>query len=162
MDGVEPVPMEKMWANISQKKEKPPHLKVVKIQMWKRISIAASILALVGWGMWFFESTPPPISIADISPELAERELQLTQLISQKEKEINWANIDKETHAEILNDLELINQNAEQTKLDINQFPDEKIIETLIRNYELKIRILENLNREIEKNKYYEELEKSI
>ena len=125
LDGLEPVPMEKMWKNISPKKEKEKtiHLKIIRPNRWKYISIAASILALIGWGLWFFQSPEPSVSIADISPELAEEELYLTQLISQKEKEINWTNINKSVHAEILNDLELINQNTEQTKLDITQFP---------------------------------------
>ena len=167
MDGLEAVPTDKIWMNIPREKNKKKngkkrlhHLKINQSNIWKYAAVAASILALVGWGLWFWHPPQNTISIADISPELAEKEMHLTQLISQKEKEINWENIDKKIHADILNDLKTIEQNTEQTKLDIAQFPDEKIIETLIRNYELKIRILENLNREIEKNKYHEEFEK--
>ena len=126
------------------------------------VLVAASLLALIGWGLWFFQENDPQFNLAEISPELAKREIQLQQLISQKEKEINFSNIDELQYGDILNDIKIIDQNTKETKSDISKYPDERAIETLIRNYELKIRILENLNRQIQKNKYHEELEKSI
>ena len=162
LDEMEFVPVDKMWESISPEKNNIRKLKNNHSNIWKKMAIAASILALIGWGLWFFQEREQPFNLADISPEFAERELQLQQLISQKEKEINLEKIDEVLYGDILNDLKTIDQNTEETKLDISKFPDNRAIETLIRNYELKIRILENLNRQIQKNKYHEELEKSI
>ena len=163
MDELELVPVDKMWKDISPKINKEPNeVKLRRMNVWKLTAIAASVLALVGWGLWFFQSNEQKIDLADISPELAEREMQLQRLISQKEKELDFNEIDKVLYGDILNDIKTIDQNTEDTKTDISKFPDDRAIETLIRNYELKIRILENLNREIEKRRYYEELEKSI
>lgn len=170
MDRLEQVPIDQMWNRIRQKKaaknttqknttvkhQRPPRI-------WKSIAIAASLLALIGWGLWFFqEPAPTTFSLADISPSLGAKEAQLIQLIHDKETEINFDQINKEEYKEILEDLEFINQSTMETKSDLFKFPDERAVQTLIRNYELKIRILENLNRLIEKNKKYEELEKSI
>ncbi len=162
LDELEFVPIEKMWGHIFPDKQKKRKLKISHSNIWKTIAIAASLLALVGWGLWFFQEKDSPFNLADISPELAEREIQLQQLISQKEKELNFSDIDKVRYGDILKDLKIIDQNTEETKYDLSKYPDERAIETLIRNYELKIRILENLNRQIQKNKYHEELEKSI
>ncbi len=159
---MESVPTEKIWKNISPQKNRTRILKNKQSNIWKKLAIAASVLAMVGWGLWFIQEEDPTFNLADISPEMAERELQLQQLISQKEKEINLNEIDETLYGDILSDLKTIDQNTEETKNDISLFPDERAVETLIRNYELKIRILENLNREIEKRKYHEELEKSI
>lgn len=163
MDELEFVPTDKMWDNILPEINKNNNVPTIRrMNIWKITAIAASILALIGWGLWFFHENETGVNLAEISPELAEREVQLQQLISKKEKELNFENIDKILYSDILNDIKTIDQNTEQTKSDISKFPDERAIETLIRNYELKIRILENLNRQIQKNKYHEELEKSI
>ncbi len=168
LNKVENIPEEKLWNSISHKMKKvdtnlPLPKTTVPIHIWKRLSIAATILALVGWGLWFFKPEQRPVLLSDILPELAEKENYFQQLISQKEKEIRLEEIDKLLYQDVFNDLKMLDINVEQTKNDIFTFPEnDRAIETLIRNYELKIRILENLNRQIEKQKYHEELEKSI
>ena len=163
IDRTEAVPEEAMWEAISSKIETAPAV-AKRVRLWQRLAIAASVAALAGWGILLLKPEPAkPVSIADISPKMAEEEVQLQQLISQKEKEINWEELDKSLFQDIVKDLQAIDENSEQIKSDISSFPDNgRAVETLLRQYELKIRILENLKREIEKNKSYEELEKSI
>lgn len=173
-DKVEHVPEDEMWSSISKSVGFKPHTlgnginensfsRNKPVLLWKRLSIAAGLLALIGWGLWFFNGNETEQSISDAFPELAEKEMYFQRLIADKEKEIGIENIDKETYKEVLDDLKMLNETTKQTKRDIFSFPDnDRAVEILIRNYELKIRILENLNRQIEKQKYHEEYEKSI
>ncbi|MEO1257693.1 MAG: hypothetical protein AAFZ15_02820 [Bacteroidota bacterium] len=158
MDELEFVPVDKMWNNIAPEKSIKGELKIAHSSIWKKIAIAASLVALLGWGLWFSQKTEPTATLylAEIAPDLAEREVELKRLITQKENEINFGNIDTTLYNDILSDLRTIDQNTEETMSDILKIPDERAVETLIRNYELKIRILENLNRQIQKNKNHE------
>ena len=158
MDGLELVPVDEMWGNISPKKNQGKKLRAVHPNAWKKLAIAASLLALVGWGLWFFQEAESvaTLDLAEIAPAFAERETELQQLISQKESEINFEEIDTSLYNDILTDLKIIDQNTEDTKSDILKIPGERAIETLIRNYELKIRILENLSHQIQKNNNHE------
>ncbi|MBK8567804.1 MAG: hypothetical protein IPN76_31920 [Saprospiraceae bacterium] len=70
LDRMEAVPEEAMWQRIRAKQVPPPPLSKNGLNL-KRLSIAGLVLALAGWGLWFFFSkmepattsppqTPPP------------------------------------------------------------------------------------------------------
>lgn len=170
LDRMEPVPADEMWKRISATlpaAETDPVTRntvtpMRKPDRWKRIAVAASILAVAGWSLWLFQPKEEPFSLASVAPEMAAEEIRLQQFIAAREKEINLSQIDRSLYEEIFHELEEIDRNAQQARNDIQAFPENhRPIETLIRQYELKIRILEMLAKEIQKEEYHEELEKN-
>lgn len=171
LDRMEAFDSDKMWEGISNSQSQSQSQSQAPVKrlrpVWKWVAIAASMTALIGWALYFFQ--PPAeeqiivISIDDISPELAQREADLKRLISQKEKEVGLDTLNAETYAEVFKELAELDANSEATIWDMsNGSANERAVETLLRQYELKIRILENLSREIDKKQYHEELEKEI
>lgn len=166
LDRMEEFGHDEMWKGILKKM--PNHQSPVTNHpsrfQWKWVAMAASVAALIGWALFIFQPEPePPFSMADFSPELAEQEAELQKLISQKEMEVGLDTLNPETFAEVFAELAELESNAELTRQDLaTGLIKERTLETLIRQYELKIRILENLSREIDKKKYHNELEKEI
>ena len=166
LDRVEPLDEQAMWEGISKKVHSPQSAVRSLRSHWKWLAMAASVAALIGWGLYFLKPAEEPnivISLGDISPELAEREANLMLLISQKEKEIGLDTLNAEAFAEVFEELAELEANSKATRWDMNNgSANERTVETLLRQYELKIRILENLSKEIEKKQYHEEREKEI
>lgn len=166
LDRMEEFEHDKMWKGVFKKipNHESPGINHPSRFQWKWMAIAASVVALIGWALFIFQAEPEPqFFMADFSPELAERESELQKLISQKEIEIGLDTLNPETFAEVFAELAELESNAELTRQDLAAgLIKERTLETLIRQYELKIRILENLSREIDKNKYHDELEKEI
>lgn len=168
LDRMEPLDENRMWRGIegkvgSRSRSTSGAVGIQRLRIsWKWLAIAATILALIGWSLFIFQPEEA-FSLAEISPELAERELVLQRTIAQKENEIGIAQLDQEMFAEVFGELEELEANAAVARQDVEKGQwNERTLETLLRQYELKIRILETLSREIEKQKYHEELEKEI
>lgn len=96
-------------------------------------------------------------------PIVTEEERQLQMLVAQKQREIGLDTLDRMAYADLLQELDELELTIEQARKDFGGMPqNERLVQTLIRYYELKIRILEQINYEINKQKYHEELEKRI
>lgn len=170
LDRLEPLDDKAMWKGVVKRMpptESPPKGQAITNHglrsKWKWLAMAASVAALIGWALYFFQPVERPFSLADISPELAEREADLLRLISQKETEIGLDQLDRAAFAEVFGELAELENSAAVTRQDLAEGQTkERTLETLLRQYELKIRILENLKREIEKKEYHDELEKEI
>jgi hypothetical protein len=100
------------------------------------------------------KAAPTPIS---------EDERRLQQLVTQKQREIGLDTLDRVAYAELLRELDELEISVAEARQDLGGMPQrERLMETLIRYYELKIRILEQINYEINKRQYHEALEKRI
>jgi hypothetical protein len=96
-------------------------------------------------------------------PVVSEEERQLQQLVAQKQREIGLDTLDRAAYADLLGELDELEITIAEARRDLGDMPQkQRLMETLIRYYELKIRILEQINYEINKQKYHEELEKRI
>lgn len=96
-------------------------------------------------------------------PVVSEEERQLQQLVAQKQREIGLDTLDRAAYADLLGELDELEITIAEARRDLGDMPQkQRLMETLIRYYELKIRILEQINYEINKQKYHAELEKRI
>jgi hypothetical protein len=225
LDRVEPVPEEAMWQRIRANQLPKQAPKKARFN-WKLLSIAALVLALAGWGLWWFtkaepagpdggqnlfrqappapkvpiaeqpkqpeagqapvaeqqKGTPPPALVqaapkvkqriakqpkskpAQVpQPLVSEAERRLQQLVAQKQREIGLDTLDRAAYADLLRELDELEITVQEARRDLGSGPQrERLMETLIRYYELKIRILEQINYEINKKEYHETLEKRI
>lgn len=109
------------------------------------------------------KTKPRPSDPKPQQPVVSEEERQLQQLVAQKQREIGLDTLDRAAYADLLRELDELEVTVEQARKDFAGMPqNERLVQTLIKYYELKIRILEQINYEINKQKYHEELEKRI
>lgn len=107
--------------------------------------------------------TTKPKAPAALQPVHSPEEEALQQLVALKQKEIGLDTLDKEKYANLLKELDELEITVEQARKDFAGMPEnERLLQTLIRYYELKIRILEQISNEINKRQYHEALEKRI
>jgi|GEM_PF-1439750 len=125
---------------------------------WLRI--AAMMTLVAGMTYWFAKNdgavSGPTVnnhyhlSLGDLSPELAEVEQHYASNIAQKMKQVENMNVDQEW----MNELNLIDQ--ERALLDDemqNAVNNEKIVKAIIKNYRMKLNLLEEMMEEINKSK---------
>lgn len=149
-----------IWQGVQQslKKQEPPK----RLWSYRRFAAAASILFLFGYGLAYLTFPSPekttPMHLTKLVPELEKEENRYIQLITEKEKAIQLDRVDSTKYADIFNDLALLESIHREYRKDIPQVgPKEQLIQTLVKYYEQKIRILERLSREIEINENYHE-----
>lgn len=148
---------EKIWGNIDKKirREKKP-----AIQWFWKIAVVF-LLGVLSTYIIVNETSKPKVvivSLADVSSELEQQEADLKQIVNTK-----WSEIGQLSEAEKiqfrflleeLNDLDKIYKIYEKDLKDYGV--NEEIINVLLDYYEKKIRILNRLSLEIEKQKSHE------
>lgn len=158
-----PVPLQQRQvppANVpiaEQKMEAPPTEEVPIAQPENRIAQQKTTIRAAAKP----KRTPPAKQPPE--PAVSDEERELQQLVAQKQREIGLDSLDKASYADLLQELDELEISIAEARKDLSGMPQkERLMETLIRYYELKIRILEQINYEINKKKYHEELEKRI
>lgn len=127
---------------------------------WYRWGAAASILLAVGLGAYFFTGVEPsePISpsLAGISPEIASQEKVYQQLIEEKERLLELEKLDAKSYAYFFEELQILDSIQQENLAELPRYgQNERLLNTLLQYYELKIRLLEQLENELEKQAYY-------
>lgn len=129
-------------------------------------AIAASFGLLIGLSTWIFYPNQGQnlngslrMPLAELAPQLADREQGYIELISNKEAEININEIDPSTYQDLFNELKALDELRDIYLKDLDQaLGSEQYIQTLIRFYERKINLLNRLSLEIKKNQKHKEL----
>jgi hypothetical protein len=168
LDRVERVDVSRMWAaletNLEQDKKTKPNGWQINIGNNWKWSIAAMIVLAAG--LFWLQPNTTQNNIPDLAeyyPHLKETEESYQQLISQKEKDINLKRLDQKDYPDLFEELELLEKIHLEYLKDVPEFKsNDQLINTLIRYYEQRIRILERLSNEIEKTKKYENRAKEI
>ncbi len=168
LDRVESPRVDRIWQGIQQKQNPSVagsgwHLQVGKFWKW---SIAASLALLISLGIGLYWNTTggaQQVDIASYYPELAKQEQAYRQMIAQKEAGLELSEQDKVVYREILAEMDQLDQLHRESLADVPQYVNnDRLVETLLRYYERKIRILERLSKEIEKQKNHEKRESQI
>lgn len=165
-DQVERANIEGIWAGIEANlaEDKRPSGWSLQIGSYWRWSIAALIVLSTGL-LWLVPSSPERElpDLAEYYPQLKEQEQNYQRLIAQKETEMQLHELDVKKYPDLFMELELLDKIQAEYIKDIPAFKDnDQLINTLIRYYEQRIRILERLSNEIEKSKRHEHRAKEI
>ncbi len=142
-----------LWAGIEKKlDEKTRH-----VFPWNNVlKIAASILLImtlsVGF-LWIKGNTiryADGVSLADLSPELAEAEVYYNQLVNAKLEMIRVSNATIDPA--VIADFNLLDSAYQELKVDLedNMF-NEEVIDAMIQNYRIKLQMLEMILKDIKK-----------
>jgi len=121
-----------------------------------RWSIAASIslLILCGVFLWPKSNQEGPITLAEYNPELAQEVSLYLQEVRAKESELDLESINPKDFPELFQELALLEEIHQELLKDIPKFNDQdKMISILQKYYSHKIKMLERLSREIQKQK---------
>lgn len=167
LDEVEKVAQEAIWQRIEGGLDKDKPLKVVvsNASPWQlnigrnwKLTIAAGLALFIGMGLWLalgqgIGRSTNDFELAQFSSELAQEQARYIQLINQKEAEIGFDQLDKKAFQEVFQELAQLEEIHGEFLRDLPSFQaKEEVIHTLTKYYERKIRILERLSREMEKN----------
>ena len=171
-DRQEWVPRDRMWEAIQQEsdqvtnKSKPSFSVRKAYLLW---SVAATLVLAVGAGIWISNPSneDPAImndnTLASYFPELADEEQMYRKLISEQESKLNIGAIDKAIYEDIFSELHELESLHQEYLKDLSQYQEQELlIQTLLKYYERKLRILERLSFEIEKRQLYEKRELEI
>ncbi len=158
-DNIEHVPSDLIWHGIQDNIRR----KNVR-RLYVRLSIAASILVLVGaFVVLSLNNTTNTTIQAAMPPEFSQEENKYYQLADHKMNEINFTDLDKSEYGEILSELSELDSMYNDLKSELATIPDaEKAIQTAIKFHERRLHILELLEKEIENRKRDEINESNI
>ncbi|MEM1321939.1 MAG: hypothetical protein AAGG75_16885 [Bacteroidota bacterium] len=158
LDRIEQPDADRLWQAIQSEGPPPPP---PPQQGGSRNWLWGLLLLITGLGIgYLLRPQLPPVpeqEPIELPRALLEEEQNYQQLVRQKMEAINFAAINPTEYQEIFEELQLLEQSQEELKKDLPQFGHhERLIHTLMRYYERKIRILEILSKEIEKKEHHE------
>ncbi len=132
--------------------ERKLHQKSVQKKSWKWLSIAASVLLLVGF--WLGNNhQKETIDLASVSPKMAETQNYFTSTITQEIKEVEkYRSLATEKVIEqALDQLEDLEDNYKRLVADLTKNGYEKrLIHAMINNYQERLLVLETVLEQIE------------
>ncbi len=161
-DRVEHPDTEKIWRGIEarQHKRRAGGWRIAIGRNWQ-YTIAASIVLAAALFFLLPEREPSAPEITRLSeyyPQLQEEERNYRQLIAQRKSALSFSQIDREQYPEIFRELATLDNVHHEILQDVPQYYDnERLIRTLMRYYEQKVRILDRLSKEIEKNETHDQ-----
>jgi len=148
---------EKIWKGISTELGKSRRLRI-----WG-FRVAAVILVMVTSGVFITyvmhqrKGGVKNYSLLNVSKELGDEENYFHLTIHRKMKEVQQSGSLGEPYYSMITQLRQVDRQVETYMSDIQELGNQpKILNGIIRCYELKIRIIEKTLKEIEKNKHYE------
>ncbi len=158
LDRIEKPDANNIWDGIQKgmQPEPPP-----KQPNWYRRLLWGAIILALGWSIGYFlqpkAEVEPEVEAIEAPRALLEQEQNYQLMVRQKMEALNFEAIDREEYKEIFDELELLEHIQLESRNDIPSHGyQEKLIQTLMRYYERKIRILEILSKEIEKKEHHE------
>jgi hypothetical protein len=150
------VPSLKVWAEIDRKlEESRPSARIRPI--WRALRVAASVVVLLAAGavigMYAYKySNPAQLpTLAEIAPEYAELEHYYTSQVNNRLQELSRINQAQTVQP----DLQQLDELYQELQKELDQAPkgsEEQIIEAMIRNYQIKLDILERVLEKIQAN----------
>lgn len=157
MDRVENLDADSLWTGIDERMT--ARRSGNRLRVYRRWLVAASFLVLVSLGVAFFgwqNQDEVPTRLSDLSPELARQEATFLKTIAGKEAVLKIDELDREAYAPFLDELLLLDSlNAEYQRELPHYGTNERLLSSLVRYYELKIQLLEQLENHLAQQQYY-------
>lgn len=157
MDRVENLDADSLWTGIDERMA--AQHSGSRLRVYQRWLVAASLLALVSLGVAFVgwqNREVVPTTLSDLSPELARQEAAFQTTIALKKKALKINELDQEAYAPFFEELSLLDSLQVEYQRELPKYSgNDRLLNSLIRYYELKIQILEQLENDLAKQQYY-------
>lgn len=171
LDRIESVDADALWQKIQHPEAQIRPLATKSRSDWQLqvgrnwlLTAAATVLILIGVAIWMVQPTAgdqdftAALSVEDYYPEIAEEEMNFRRTIARKEAELELHQLNRRQFVDIFNELDELEQIHRRQMQDLPEvFNNEEWVSTLMRYYEQKLRILERLSREIDKEEQRED-----
>jgi len=127
-------------------------------------SVALLIGALIFYGLSSNSRIEDPDDIVglppDENPAFAAEEAKMIQLVKDKEANLNLSALDRQKYHDIFVELNLLEELHAEFKNDLPEFGEkDKLLKTLMKNYERRLQVLDRLSNEMERREKEEERE---
>ena len=135
---------------------------------WGWLAIAASVVALLGFGIWVFRPAPvipddseqvvsqdsvktrPGLSLGDLSPDLRKVEQYYTANISLELASLDISPENKKMADDYMARLRELDTEYQSLVAELNEDgPNEETISAMIRNFQLRLQLLQNLKEKL-------------
>lgn len=145
-----------LWTGISQSLNKS-----TRESKYLIFKIAASAVIIIGLSFMVYElmsiHNNQQLILAKIDPDLAKQEAQFQQQIKAYYQVLEKTDFDKSALETSFKDLDYIDTLINKYSNDLSQFgPNPRLLNTLMDLYQKKIKLLDRMLNEIEKEKRYE------
>lgn len=132
-----------MWDRIEKELDQKKPKKSFNIQLW--MSIAASAIVILA--ITFFYVSPvkkAKLSIADVSPAYANRQVRFASLIEEKRDSLQiFAEVNPELYKKFNRDLETLNLAYDSLRKQLPASPNQKlIVKAMVRNLEAQLQLV--------------------
>ena len=168
LDYVEQVEETQLWNTIRSQLEAAPPAKQVSFTKWWAIAASVALVVLMistvlMWQQLQRNEELLQYSLSSLSPELEQQEENYKQIIQTKKQEINFDQLNPNEFQALFEELEILDDLYQEYAAQIPMYgKNDRLINTLIKYYELKIRILEQLENELIKKRHYENYDREI
>ena len=132
-----------LWSKIELELDKKKKKDPIKLRWW--LSIAASVIILLGVG--FFTLMPGKndrMSVADVNPVYAKKEVKFCSLIEQKRDSLQiFAVTNPELYQQFDADLKKLNKTYEGLRKDLATSPNQQlVVKAMIKNLEIQLQLV--------------------
>jgi len=128
---------------------------------------AASVALLIGSLIFYGLSSNTILDDTEVIAEevgddsiFAEEEAKMVQLVKDKEANLNLSPDDRQQYHDLFVELNLLEELYEEFKNDLPEFGEkDRLLKTLMKNYERRLQILDRISNEMERREKEEERE---
>jgi hypothetical protein len=136
-------PSANLWEKIEQELDKKDEKRGFNIRIW--MSIAATVIVLLG--MMFLMRLPVKkdrISIADVNPAYATKQVKFASLIEEKRDSLQtFAAVNPELYQKFSDDLQTLNQAYEGLRKQLPASPNQQlIVKAMVKNLETQLQLV--------------------
>ncbi|RZK82627.1 MAG: hypothetical protein EOO92_00985 [Pedobacter sp.] len=136
-------PSAELWGKIAAGLDEQKKKKQVKLRLW--MGIAASFIIMMGVTfLYTYHREPAEVSIADINPGYAKKELRFASMIEDKKDSLQvYAKENPALYEQFSGDLSQLSQDYENLKKELQTSPTPGwIIRAMAKNLELQLQVI--------------------
>ena len=137
-------PSEELWGKIANKLDEQKVKKPLRLQVW--IGIAASLIVIMGIAfLYTYPSKSEEVSIADVNPSYAKKEMRFASLIEEKKDSLQvYAKENPALYKKFSEDLQKLDADCDHLKQELQSSPNPRfIVKAIVRNLELQLEIID-------------------
>jgi len=138
------MPSSKLWDNIEKElNKKSKKNTALNIRLW--IGVAASLLVLLGITfVYVFPAKKDRMSIADVNPAYASKQLRFASLIEQKRDSLQiFETANPELYKKFSSDLQQLNLAYENLRKQLPASPNQQlVVKAMVKNLEIQLQLV--------------------
>ncbi|MEJ7556925.1 MAG: hypothetical protein WKF66_01375 [Pedobacter sp.] len=136
-------PSEELWGRIANQLDEQKIKKPLRLQVW--IGIAASLIAIMSISFFYtYHNRPQEVSIADVNPLYARKEMRFASLIEEKKDSLEvFGKENPALYKQFSADLEKLDADYERLKQELQNSPNRRlIVKAMVKNLELQLEVI--------------------